>query len=297
MPLPWGWDWDTRKHIHQRYGIKMSQLPTDDELENIRALSSRKTTVSLTQKLNTLLPYSVRYYPRYLQTEEELFDFIREQDSLGHRFVLKSPWSSSGRGLFCSHSQGRDGSISPVARQLLLQNGTSIQRKMGGVMAEEWIEQKEQDFALLFFASDHNVQFVGYSLFDNDEGANSTTYRQGFLLSNEQILSRITHDDQVLKDQMKSIIKVYEQILSELLQPFFGKPWQLGYLGIDMLTYSAKEGTAEQRLIHPCVELNLRCTMGVICRLWYDQHQKEGIFRISPMQRDGHFKADFLTTL
>ena len=48
--------------------------------------------------------------------------------------------------------------------------------------------------------------------------------------------------------------------------------------------------------VHPCVELNLRCTMGVVCRLWYDQHNSEGVFRISPMLSNRHFKAEFLPT-
>jgi len=296
MPLPWGWDWDTRKHIHQAYGVKMTQLPTDEELEAIRALSSRQTTVTLCERLNVLIPGCVAYSPTYLQTEEELFDFIRRHDAEGNRFVLKSPWSSSGRGLFCSHSKGKEGRLSPVGRELLLKQGTSVQRKMGGVMGEQWIEGKERDFAMLFFASDHDVRFIGYSLFDNDEGSNSTTYRQGFLLSNEQIESRIAHDDMAAKEQLHAIARAYETILNEMLKPLFGKPWQLGYFGIDMLSYRSGNEVSEPLKIHPCVELNLRCTMGVVCRLWFEQNQREGIFRISPMQQNRHFSAEFLTT-
>jgi len=296
MPLPWGWDWDTRKHLHEVYGMKMTQLPTDSELEEIRQLSSRQTTVLLTQRLESILPGVVQYFPSYLQSENDLFDFIRQQDSLGNRFVLKSPWSSSGRGLFCSHSRNRDGNMSPVSRQLLLQNGLSTQRKMGGVMGEQWIERKERDFAMLFFASDHDVHFVGYSLFDNDDSASGTTYRQGFLLSNEQIEIAITHGDISLIERLRAIAKAYEILLCDILSPFFGNSWQLGYLGIDMLTYRNDSIDKDTLQIHPCVELNLRCTMGVVCRLWYDKNQQEGIFRISPMQHDGHFNAEFLTT-
>lgn len=294
MPLPWGWDWDTRKLLHQAYGVKMTQLPTDEDLVLLRTLSSRQTTVTLCQQLNQLIPGAVQHFPQYLRTEEELFDFIRQQDAEGHCFVLKSPWSSSGRGLFCSHSRNRDGALSPVSRQLLLQQGITTQRKMGGIMGEQWIEHKERDFAMLFFASDHDVRFIGYSLFDNDEGSNSTTYRQGFLLSNERIVSQLTHDDEALGAQLSAIAQAYEQILQELLQPLMGKPWQVGYLGIDMLTYRDASGSLT---IHPCVELNLRCTMGIVCRLWYNQHQQEGLFRISPMQQNRHFYTEFLPTL
>jgi hypothetical protein len=36
--------------------------------------------------------------------------------------------------------------------------------------------------------------------------------------------------------------------------------------------------------------------MGIVCRLWYDQHQTEGVFRISQMLSNRHFKAEFLPT-
>lgn len=324
MPLPWGWDWDTRKHLHEAYGVKMTQLPTDAELEALRSLSSRQTTTDLCRLLEAQLPGAISYRPAYLQSQEELFDFIRQQDERGQRFVLKSPWSSSGRGLFCSHSRGRDGALSHVSREQLLQQGTSVIRKMGGVMGEQWIEGKQHDFAMLFFASQHEVRFIGYSLFDNDEGANSTTYRQGHLLSNERIEQLLTQGDASLTAQLRAIAQAYEVILTELLRPLLGHPWQVGYLGIDMLTYrpnvmslqssidpvisatndplqaatsTVTSATNDPLKIHPCIELNLRCTMGVVCRLWYEQHQQEGIFRISPMQQNRHFYYEFLPTL
>ena len=40
-----GWDWDTRDHIHRKYGIKMRDLPTDDDLEFIRNISSRRSSI------------------------------------------------------------------------------------------------------------------------------------------------------------------------------------------------------------------------------------------------------------
>lgn len=301
IPLPWGWDWDTRKHLHEAYGVKMTQLPNDAELELLRNLSSRQTTVTLCQELTKRVDNSVFHSPVYLQTQEELFDFIRHCDECHERFVLKSPWSSSGRGLICSHTRGRDGALSPVSREQLLQQGMSVQRKIGGVMGEKWVERKEHDFAMLFFASPNQVKFVGYSLFDNDEGGNSTTYRQGFLLSNERIEQLLTHGDSALIAQLRAIARAYEDILTQLLQPLSGRPWQVGYMGIDMLTYRAdNEGLKGQEAplrIHACVELNLRCTMGVVCRLWYEQNRQEGLFRISPMQQNRHFYYEFLPTL
>lgn len=270
IPQPWGWDWDTRRYIHEAHKIKLSQLPTDEELENIRELSSRKTTITLIGQLKEATGEPHYPMPEYLQTEAEVMAFLkRHQDC-----VLKTPWSSSGRGLMRSN----------VPLQNLEKHIKATLQRMGGIMGEPWINGKVQDFAMLFFVSDHDVRFIGYSLFDND----GTTYRQGYLLSNEKIIERLA----IAPPTLSMISDGYTQILTHLFSPFFGKPWQLGYVGIDMMTYR-EDGMLK---ISPCVEMNLRCTMGVVCRLWYDEHQEEGIFRISPMEKDGHFKAQFLTT-
>ncbi len=269
FPQPWGWDWDTRRFIHENYKIKLSQLPTDEELASIRELSSRKTTITLIERLKTETNCNDFPTPKFLQTMEEVEAFIAEK----RNFVLKTPWSSSGRGLMRS----------TVPVDTLKKHANSTLQRMGGIMGEEWIEDKVQDFAMLFFVSSIDVKFIGYSLFDND----ATTYRQGYLLSNDTIEEKIG----IEKTLLNRIRDSYLNILSDLFSPLMGKPWQLGYVGIDMLTYR-KNGELK---LSPCVEMNLRCTMGVVCRLWYDKHQEEGIFRISPMEKDGHFKAQFLT--
>ena len=273
FPQPWGWDWDTRQLLLKKYRVKASQLPTDEELESIRQLSSRQTTVTLIQQLNqaTGAHYAL---PSYLQEMEQVAAYIHEHNSALQPFVLKTPWSSSGRGLMRS----------TLPTDSLLRHAQATLQRMGGIMAEEWIEHKVQDFAMLFFVSDSEVKFLGYSLFDND----GTTYRQGYLMSNESIVQRLQIDPQMLDD----ISRAYVMILTQLFRPFFNKPWQLGYVGIDMMTYG--EGSLN---IHPCVEMNLRCTMGVVCRLWYEQHQQEGIFRISAMDSTGHFHAEFDTQM
>ena len=269
FPQPWGWDWDTRRFIHERYKIKLSQLPTDEELALIRDLSSRKTTITLIERLKKALNNEDFCTPKYLRNMEEVEAFMSEEKN----FVLKTPWSSSGRGLMRS----------TLPSDTLKKHAQATIQRMGGIMGEKWTEDKVQDFAMLFFVSSDDVQFIGYSLFDND----GTTYRQGYLMSNESIEKKIG----IRKEYLDKIRDCYCNILSDLFSPLMGKSWQLGYVGIDMLTYTKNGGLQ----LSPCVEMNLRCTMGVVCRLWYDEHKEEGFFRISPMEKDGHFKAQFLT--
>ena len=308
IPIPWGWDWDTRNYIHLKYGIKMPMLPSDEELEQIRQLSSRRSSITcfeqLREKLFAKMQDSKKQaemmksiggsLPQYIDTEEKLWKFITEHDAAGKPFVLKTPWSSSGRGLHVSITKTKSGLSVNNSRTIMMRQALGTINKMGGIMGEEWITDKVQDFAMLFFASNKDVRFIGYSLFDNDSNSVGTTYRQGHLLSNDKIIERLS----IRKDTLSQIAKAYEDILSEMLHPFFGKSWQLGYLGIDMMTYHERVNNDSELLlkVHPCIELNLRCTMGVVCRLWYDLHQTKGIFRISPMQYNRHFKAEFLPT-
>lgn len=283
FPQPWGWDWDTRQYLHQAYKVKLSQLPTDEDLSLIRQLSSRQTTIQLLEQLGDTV-----HLPVYLQSIEAVEAFIDQHEQEGKPFVLKTPWSSSGRGL----------TRSGVPRATILKHAQATIQRMGGIMGEEWIDNKIQDFAMLFFVSDHDVRFLGYSLFDND----GATYRQGYLMSNERIIEKLKTGPEILN----TVSAKYVQILTNLFTPFFGKPWQLGYVGIDMFTYRSNPSNSSitsnptlpsPLILSPCVEMNLRCTMGVVCRLWYDEHQQEGIFRISPMTDNGHFKAEFITQM
>lgn len=273
FPQPWGWDWDTRKFIHEKYKIKSTQLPTDEELEALRQLSSRQTTVTLIEQLKERLRDDSLPTPSFLSSMAETEAFMTSHKD----YVLKTPWSSSGRGLMRS----------TVPAETLWKHAQATLQKMGGIMGEPWIEDKVQDFAMLFFIGSEKVEFLGYSLFDND----ATTYRQGYLMSNERIIAKL----QVEPERLEAIKTAYLDLLRDLFAPLMGKTWQVGYIGIDMMTYRASGNSADRALsISPCVEMNLRCTMGVVCRLWYDEHQQEGIFRISPMEKDGHFKAQFL---
>jgi len=282
---PWGWDWDTRQYLHKERHIPLKQLPTDKDLEALRQLSNRKTTNEILQDLNFDGPM-----PKYLTSKEDLNAFIEQEDLAAREFVLKTPWSSSGRGLIRS-------TVTP--RDVMRQRAIATIQKMGGIMAEQWFA-KSQDFAMLFFVGSEEVSFLGYSLFDNEE---SGTYRQGYLLSNEEIELRIAKSlsdvpQETVIEQLHAIRTRLLLILNDLFAPFFHLPWQVGYIGIDMMTISPSSHIVNRSslILHPCVELNLRCTMGVVSRLWTDRHLKPGQmgrFFISPMGQDGHFEAKF----
>lgn len=277
FPLPWGWDWDTRHLLNTRYGIKMANLPTDEELEIIRQKSSRRITIELLRKLCEMLP-SFEYLaqisePYWIDSEESFEGYtVGAGMSSEPRYVLKTPWSSSGRGLI----------LSTVPKESQRKMALAAIRKMGGIVGEQWIQDKQQDFAMLFYGAKGKVRFIGYSLFENQQTGSGVTYGKGYLLSNEEIEKRLG------VERLSDIAKAYEKILTEVLEPVLDRPWPLGYMGIDMLTYG--EGN-----VHPCIEFNLRCTMGVVCRCLYERDKKEGTFSISQMDDSGRFHVDVAT--
>lgn len=277
----WGWDWDTRQYLHKERHVNLRDLPTDDELELIRQLSNRRTTIKILQGLK--FGYQI---PEYLSNEEELDKYIEQRQKSHSDFVLKTPWSSSGRGLIRSSNTPL-----PILRQRAL----ATIRKMGGIMAEQWFD-KQQDFAMLFDVDNQQTHWLGYSLFDNEENG---TYRQGYLLSNEEIENRITSGNDMMINQLHDIRNQLTDILNELFHPLFGRTWHIGFVGIDMMTIKGSNDDTDsstQPIIHPCIELNLRCTMGIIARLWSNHHLatgQTGRFLISPMEEDGHFVAQF----
>lgn len=305
FPLPWGWNWDTRQYIHKHYDVRLKDLPTDEDLHRLRTLSSRLQTIYILDaiqaraqlfdaqqaedrlKISSLLP-PIRN--EFLSSESELYQYIQEKKEKGVRFVLKSPWSSSGRGLTRSDVCSED---------TLIRRGLPVIRKMGGILAEEWIDQKEQDFAMLFYVGRESVRWVGYSMFEVDA---QDTYRFGWLMSNHQMERQILNKNGApISEQGTAALSFLRDalisILSDLFKDFFGRPFPVGYIGIDMMSYRPKENSSTGLCIHPCIEMNVRCTMGVVARLWFDQNRKEGDigrFEISPLEADGHFHYRFV---
>ncbi len=274
MILPWGWS-PALCHQLKQAGVKASLLPSRKELEGIRQLSHRQTAVSLLQELQGELSLD-----GHLAGNAVLCRSIEEAEEAANAYgeaLLKSPWSSSGRGLIRSAVTSRD---------VMVRQASAVIRSMGGIVGERWFDKK-QDFAMLFRVGHSRVHFLGYSLFDNAENC---TYRCGYLLSNQQIEEKIgVAELPVLAERLRCA-------LDDLFRPFFGLPWQVGYIGVDMMKLrSSDDGLVPP--VHPCVELNLRCTMGVVARLWSDLHLKDGQsgrFEISPMDASGHFRAQFL---
>lgn len=230
---PWGWDVMICRRL-ETMGIDKSLLPSAQRLEDIRLLAHRDQARRLLEKL-TILPATVG--EAYLCTD------IAEVDKLIRRYgriVIKAPWSGSGRGVrFVDTIDNRT-----------LGWTTNIMRHQGAVMVEPYYPHV-LDFGMEFLSMpDGSIVYRGLSVFTASNGAYN-----GNILSTEDFKKSII-TNYISAELLQSVQLI---ILSEMSVMLHNKYY--GPFGIDMMIVES-DNPACPYLLHPCVEINLRCTMG-----------------------------------
>ena len=233
--LPWGWS-PALCHQLKQAGVQESLLPSRKELEQIRQLSHRQTAVSLLQELRSELPLDGHFAGNSV-----LCRSIEEAEETANEFgeaLLKSPWSSSGRGLMKTDN--------PQWKAW----ASRILKAQGSIVVEQFMH-KVTDFALEFWLDGKGgVEYRGLSLFyTNERGA----YLGNWVAPEEQKLAWLA---QYIPLQYLQEIRVW---WTARLSRFDYE----GPVGIDMML--AQEG------ICPCIEVNWRWTMGLVSCLVAEQ--------------------------
>ena len=237
---PWGWNAALCAQLC-RYGIANGLLPTDETVQNIRQLSHRRTAAQLLPLLQT---DGTTGEATECTTMEEIETLVNKYG----KAVLKAPWSSSGRGVrFVSSGFSRTSEATEPFGDKNVEGWlrNTLQRQ-GSVMVEPQYT-KVKDFGMEFYSDgEGNISYLGLSLFHTSNGAYT-----GNVIATEQakleMLSRylpITLLDQT------------QERICQILGDVFKNKYQ-GPFGIDMMV--VKNG---QYFLHPCVEINLRRTMG-----------------------------------
>ena len=228
---PWGWNSALRAQLI-RLGINELQLPTPPELDTIRKLSHRHTAATLLPKLRTEGTIGEMFE---CQTAGQVEELLAKYGQL----VMKAPWSSSGRGLrFLSVER------TPFEQQAgWFRNIVDAQ---GCVMVEPYYN-KVKDFGMEFFSDGKgNVSYLGLSLFHTANGA----YTGNILATETTKREIISH---YIPTDLLDIVQ--EKICQETGLLFNGK--YCGPFGVDMMVVHPSPF-----VLHPCVEINLRRTMG-----------------------------------
>ncbi len=234
---PWGWDRDVCSMLLES-GVSADLLPSEEELFNIRVLSSRRMVSGLQRYLCDGTVSQTCGKSFYVDSIEDLKSLLAEYQSI----VVKALWSSSGRGLrYLSAGRKIGDSVEKWIENTI--------KSSGGVMVEPYYN-KVKDFALEFNSlGDGNIEYCGISVFDAENGC----YSGNMIASEERKLSIVyKYIPKEILDSVKERIKDYLSILF--------KERYTGPFGIDMMVVADADNG--RFLLNPCVELNLRRTMG-----------------------------------
>lgn len=257
---PWGWDWAERAYL-RRCGVPDSFILSNEQIEDIIHLSNRRTAVDILPHLQINDHYIGESH--YYNTISACLQFTRSHATC----VFKAPLSGSGKGL----NWYRDGKYSSpferwCHRQLSLQ---------GGVVCEP-IYDKIYDMAIeIQIDYSGKAYFLGYSFFNT---TSTGVYRYNLLVPDNYCSETL---------YMKHIhSELLPHLLTEIEKMYGGH--YIGCIGIDIMICPDKAG--QPTLIHPCVEINTRLTMGILAHNLYNQYisrQHQGEFHIDYHHKEG----------
>lgn len=244
---PWGWNLALRYQLLQA-GVSSDYLPTDEQLDWIRRLSHRRVTIAVHQALGKAFSPC----PVELTTQNDVVAFMNHHPGC----YLKMPWSGSGKGIYRV--------IDPQCDQHVLRWIEGALHRQGSLLCEIGLD-RVQDFAVECECSEGVTRLTGYSVFDSDF---HSQFGAGRVAPMEELHQILLEKYPVLDQVVDDVLKALESIVA---------PHYNGPLGIDMMLYRDND---DKIALNPCVELNLRMTMGMITAAMGSRHSLRGHFRI-----------------
>lgn len=209
--------------------------------EEYATLTRRQTAAECLKRLQENVPITpVIKIPEFFEDIDTLKKFVADNKP---PFVVKTPFSSSGRGLYWLNNNELD------SRAVSWMNGAL---KRQGAVSIEPVLDKVLDFAIEFYSDGQGaVKYAGLSVFE--------TQAQGqfigcMLGTPGMLLQRL--NEFISPDDYMFLVEQVRLVLQDML----GKSYT-GYMGVDMMIYKTEEG---DYAVHPFVELNLRYTMGLV---------------------------------
>ena len=257
--FPWGISPQSLHYfirLKKKENISLDVPEWKDKYKDLTGRQTAKIVLNLLKKEITDLEFPET--PSFFNCLESLGTYTKTHKP---PFILKTPFSSSGRGLLW---------INAINQKEMQWIEGSI-RKQGEISIEAALN-KTMDFAMEFESNGKGkVFYKGLSIFGTlERGAYS-----GNILGNEPF-----RESFLLKHVEKQDLDKIKNSLEKILSEVYGKYYK-GCIGVDMLLYSANNKIQ----IHPCVEINMRQTMGMVA-LYLSEHY------IHPAST-GHFIVDF----
>jgi hypothetical protein len=306
-PFPWGWD-STMVERFKKMGVPTSLLPSATAVGALRQRSERGTSHLLLDAFKQ--DHTDNIYIGESRMMRSVEDIVCYAEQHGH-VLLKAPLSGSGKGLRHVNLNDNvnvndnDNDNFPTSRRstsALTSTFKKIEswadaliRRHGYLTAEPYYD-KVQDFAMEFCATDRRCHFIGYSLFTTDTHGR---YDSNLLLSDADIEARLSAyiPRSILHD-----VCHYVETHADLIIP---AEWDTSRFpitfGIDMMVVkNGRQFTIDNSQLtikdleignqnsefklHPCVEINLRCNMGIVAhevRRHLMAPEATGIYRLA----------------
>lgn len=237
---PWGID-NTICRLTNTTNIDGEEI--SETIRRTKIFSSREQTQDALSRLK-----DAGLYSGFVSQKVESIEELRKINNQFGKIAVKAPWSSSGRGVL----------FIDTLDVKLEKRIEKIIEAQGFVMVESFFE-KEIDFAIEFEEIDDKWQFAGYSIFSTDgHGA----YKQNILASDEYLKNEICKYADA--NEVDKIINFYCGYFQDRKEDIKGNK----IIGVDMM--------AGYGHIHPCVEINVRHTMGIVARKIYDKYVEPG---------------------
>jgi hypothetical protein len=243
---PWGWS----PAVHKKLEAFKAQCastwngnPMCSWNETHKEMLSRLSGLELYEKFeaklapeHTLLETPTK--PLIVSSPEQLFDI---QKSMSFPIVLKTPWSASGRGLF---KIDKPGSTAFTNRHI-----SGKLKQQGFLLAEPFLE-KIQDVSFHFWSGKQGIRYLGCTFFKTDRAG--------------QFLGCYTHApilEELKYFPLNESIEQAKQVLQQSLENMKLYTRYHGPVGIDAIFFRNKNNAVK---LHPCIEMNLRYTMGLM---------------------------------
>ena len=237
---PWGYDLRLR-HVLAGLGAPARLLPDAAWIGDVvRPLSSRQTAVGLLPAIVGTLRHALPTLPvvgrsAWCTSASE----ARAALAANGRSMCKTPWSCSGRGVFVAPWPAEETVWRRIERAIAAQGGVAI----------EPLYDVAADLAMEFVADHTGVHYAGLSVFETCGGR----YGGNVVDSDDALAQRLP---ETLRPALPTVGVVVAETLHTLLCGRYH-----GAMGVDMMVVRQTDRTWA---LHPCVELNLRRTMGMV---------------------------------
>lgn len=263
---PWGWS----RSVHTLFSdIKpycsshFKQSCNAEWHDDVRMLCSRKTAQIVLDKV-LKAKHKATVSPNAIPEIVTNINRIEERIDNNEQLVIKLPWSSAGRGMLIVKKD-----LYSSANRHWIEAGIASQ---GFVMLEPWFDRKA-DFSFLFEYSNKKAHFLGVTAF---ETGTKGQFFGNYVHWPDNEIPVLT--EALTQDVMADMVS----LLSDALEHAHMDELFEGRLGIDaMLVWDNNS-----LLIHPCVEINFRPTIGhvalAIRNIW--ESKRKAFFQIGPIK-------------